>query len=484
MIKLKKKKSGFTVVEILLAIAIFVSSGTAIVYLLVDAGRSNQQSIDRFFASTMAESGIEATRNIRDGDWNSLVDGNHGLAQVDGKWTFSGPSDSDASGRFSRQISISSISADEKLVTSTINWNSVFQKQSTVSFSTYLSNLSKATVMPPSWDNPRIIASIGTQVASGNRNPYGVFVLGNYAYLVTDRASSSSPELFVYDISNPAVPTLVGSCLTGKRVNSVFVAGNYAYLATQNSGNNRPEMVIARITDPANPTVVSRVTLTGNAFAKDLAVIGNRAYVTTLSNSNGSEFFVVDVTDPEHPGSVLGNLEFGSNLNAISVSGNYAYVATSHNSREIQVVDISTPASPRVVKTFDNPGNADGSDVLVSGNNLYLTTLSNGTNPNLALLTIDVSNPSNIVINNVGQMQVAESVNALALDATNNQLFLATSLPAGEIISVNIASPQSPTLKASVDLPNSAVALFYNGSNLFVANNTVDQQLIIIGQGQ
>jgi prepilin-type N-terminal cleavage/methylation domain-containing protein len=481
MFKFRNKKPGFTVVEILIAIAIFASSGTAITYLLVDSGRSNQQSRDRFFAATMAEAGLEATRNIRDGSWTDLVDGNHGLSQPDGVWTFSGTNDS--SGKFTRQIQISTISEDEKLITATVSWTSAMGTSSNVIYSTYLANLNKAAILPPSWDKLAIVGAVGTGVTSGNKNPFGVFVLGNYAYLATDHASDSDPEFFVFDITTPNTPKLVGKCLIGKKVNSVFVAGNYAYLATQQTSSTKPEIAIVRITDPANPTVVSRITLSGNTYAKDIAVVGNYAFIATLSSSN-KEFFIVDVTNPEHPGSVVGSLEFGNNLNAISVSGNFAYVATSNNSKEIQIINISNTATPTISRTYDNPGNADGSDILISGNNLYLSTLSNGSSPNFGIFTVNTSNPTNIAITNVSQMSYAANINTLALDAANNQVFLGTSLATAEITSINIIAPQVPIEKATVDLPDAAVSVFFNGSNLYVADNAVDQQLIVIGQGQ
>ncbi len=145
MARIKKGKPGFTIVEILLAIGVFVLSATTITYLLVDASASNQQGSDRIVASTLAASGLEAARNIRDSGWNNLTAGDHGLALANGVWTFSGTSDTDASGRFSRKVSISSVSSDKMLVTSTVNWSSNPTHPVSISFSTYLENWSQYT---------------------------------------------------------------------------------------------------------------------------------------------------------------------------------------------------------------------------------------------------------------------------------------------------------------------------------------------------
>ena len=88
--KTTSKKSGYVIIEVLLAMAIFVSSGTAITYLLIDAGASNLRAKDRVLASTFAEAGLEAAKNIRDSGWDNLTPNNHGLVLQDGAWAFLG----------------------------------------------------------------------------------------------------------------------------------------------------------------------------------------------------------------------------------------------------------------------------------------------------------------------------------------------------------------------------------------------------------
>ena len=110
--------------------------------------------------------------------------------------------------------------------------------------------------------------------------------------------------------------------------------------------------------------------------------------------------------------------------------------------------------------------------------------MPNSSNPNFGIFTVNTSNPTDVTITGVGQMSLDTDVNAMALDVANNQVFLATSLVTGEVTSIDITTPQTPTAKATIDLPGTAVSLAFNGSNLYVANNTVDQQLVVIGQGQ
>ncbi|TSC94699.1 MAG: hypothetical protein Athens101428_214 [Candidatus Berkelbacteria bacterium Athens1014_28] len=480
--KFRRKKSGYAVIEILLAAAVFVTIGTSIVYLLIDSGYSNLQGRDRVLAANFAQSGLEATRNIRDSGFDKLTIGNHGLALQNGSWAFSGESDIDQSGRFSRQIQISAISADRLLVTSNVNRIAGISRPLNITFSTYLNNWNKTTLLPPSWNTPQIVGIGSTGETTGNRNPFGIFVLGNYAYLVADQPSSTGSEFFIFDISNPQTPTLTGKVLTGKRVYSVFVSGNYAFLTTQAQGSTRPELVVVDISNPATPTIVSRTSFNGNNYAKDIVVVGNYAYITTL-NSNSREFIIVNVTDPVHPVTTpVGSLELGSNVNALNINGNYAYLATANDSGEIRIINISNPAVPTLVKTYNNPGLADATEVLFSNDKLFLSTLTNsGTNPNFVILSL---NPSDLSIAVIGQTQLAGNINGIALDEAGNQVFTATSLSSQEFVLLDITNQAAPVIKSSLNLIGAAVAINYNGSYAFMAVNDLIQQLFIIGQGQ
>lgn len=487
IINKKKKRPGFSLVEVLLAIAIFALISTSIIYLLIDAGTTNHQNQDRVVASALADEGMEATRAIRDANWSNLQEGTHGLINSDNHWQFSGASDIDPTNRFTRQITISMINTDRFQIISTITWQSLLGFESSISASSYLTNWRKDTTVvapPPPWIQPKTLGVVGYLDinSNGNRNPNSIFVLGNYAYFGTDTLNNVGAEFYVFNITDPAKPLLVGNCVIGAQIKAVDVVGNYAYLAT---GDPNAELTILDVTNPANPQKVSGVNLPGNATAKDIAIAGNHAYLTTNNNPSGEEFYVIDITDPLHPVSTpVSNLELGADANAISVSGNFAYIGTSDDSKEIQIVDISNPASPIIVKTYDNPGSADVNDILVNNNTLYLATTNNGTiDPDFVILTIDTSNPSQVSITKIGQMQLAGDVNGLALDSADNQMFLATSVTNKQFFLADITNPALPTEKASLSLPDTAISLVFNGIYVYVADIANGKELIIIGPG-
>ncbi len=110
-----------TVVEVIVAIAIFSILATVAyeIYIGVDdlVKRSDQKSQ----ALWLAEEGIEAARSIRDENFVNLTDGTYGLSNSGDKWALAGSSD--VNNAYTRVLNISTINPDEKEVLVTIDWD-------------------------------------------------------------------------------------------------------------------------------------------------------------------------------------------------------------------------------------------------------------------------------------------------------------------------------------------------------------------------
>ena len=65
---------------------------------------------------------------------------------------------------------------------------------------------------------------------------------------------------------------------------------------------------------------------------------------------------------------IAGSVDTPGDARGVIVSGNYVYVADSGSG--LQVIDITTPASPQIVGSVNTPGSANG--VAVSGNYAYV----------------------------------------------------------------------------------------------------------------
>lgn len=142
------KTKGQSLVELLIAMAVFVLAVSAIAFLIIDSYISNRLGREKTQATFLAEEGLEATRAIRDNNWENLTDGQHGLAISDGKWIFSG-SQEDISNQLRvgiRKIIVESIAPDRKKVTSQILWNLTEGRSQDTILVTYLTNWAKTTI--------------------------------------------------------------------------------------------------------------------------------------------------------------------------------------------------------------------------------------------------------------------------------------------------------------------------------------------------
>jgi len=130
-------KHGFSLVEVLLAVSIFGLIVVALVGGLIYGQESTAVAGARSRAVMLADEGLEAVRNIRDESFANLPDdGPHGLTILSNKWSFSGSSDT-TDDIFTRTITISTVDANRKQVTSTVSWQQTPQRTGSVTLTTY-----------------------------------------------------------------------------------------------------------------------------------------------------------------------------------------------------------------------------------------------------------------------------------------------------------------------------------------------------------
>lgn len=129
-------RRGQSLVEVLLALGVFVVSVVTVSLLLTNAFIADRQAVERAQATLLAREGIEAARSIRDADFDNLATGTHGLALISNRWALSGASDT--IDQFTRTVEIGSTTiasidgTDSKAVTSTVTWNFTPARQDSV----------------------------------------------------------------------------------------------------------------------------------------------------------------------------------------------------------------------------------------------------------------------------------------------------------------------------------------------------------------
>ncbi|MEE9553646.1 MAG: hypothetical protein V3W18_05055 [candidate division Zixibacteria bacterium] len=197
-------------------------------------------------------------------------------------------------------------------------------------------------------------------------SPLGIFVQGNYFYLVKEGAGQN---LQILNITDPIDPVFVGGANTPGTPYDIFISGDYAYLAARENG-----LEVFDISDPTNPTYWGGCD-TGDWNTMTVFVSGNYAYLIAV------DLYIVDVSIPSNP-VVVSVLDDLFQPRAVFVSGDYAYL--SDGGRGLTILNISDPANP--VKIGEYRNGINGNSIIVDGNYAYLSDDHDG------IFIIDVSN--------------------------------------------------------------------------------------------
>ena len=467
-------KRGFSVVEIIIAVAVFGIVSIAAITTSLQTLSTNRLSDEYARGSYLATEGVEAARSIREQNWANLVAGTYGVASISGKWQFSGSNN--ALGKFNRTVAVSavnrnagaivttggSVDANTMKVDSTVSWNFTPLRTNTITQSTYLTYFDKAIAV--SWAAPTLESNIPL---AGNGNGIKVQTVGNYVYLVS---SLATPNFNIYNISNPASPTLAGSLtLTGTPTN-IFVLGNYAYVTT-NSGT--AELQIVNITTPTAPTLSSAFDIAGTTtVTNSVYVVGTIAYVVKTAGG-GNEFFVINVATPTAP-VVLGSVNYAQTLYDVYVLGNYAYVGTANTAGELIVFNITTPSAPAIVATLNLPNSNFG--ISIAGFGAYVFLGRNAGPLNI----ISIATPTAPSL--VGTYTTTFNVNDVDVDPTNNLVFIASADTAAEMMVISVATPATPSRVGFYGATNVLNGVAYNSTLSRVIGamvNTTNEFIII-----
>ena len=144
---------------------------------------------------------------------------------------------------------------------------------------------------------------------------WDIYVEGNYAFIAVgsrDKITEMDGRgLQIIDITDKKNPDIVGVCKTSGNAWGVFVEGNYAYVVDINR-----VLQIIDITDKQNPKTIGSC-----PGGWDIYVEGNYAYT-----NNNSDFQIIDITDKNNP-VIIGTCGTPGDVSGIFVEGKYAYIA-------------------------------------------------------------------------------------------------------------------------------------------------------------
>lgn len=451
-----KKDSGFGIIEVLVAMAIFIVIAVGAVSVVGQTFTIARLGDNETDATLWTQEATEASRSIKNQLWANMVDGTHGLATGSGTWAFSGTSNT--KGIYTRNVAVSDVYRDisgniqlsgcanmldlnAKHATSSATWNSSPTRANSVSLETYFTFWKKT--VHGNWALPVQESSLDL---AGNQAGLKIKTQLHYAYLVR---GAGTPNFAIVDISS-ITPVLTGSLSLGGGVTNVFVLGRYVYVSVGNT------LQIVDACTPSTPSVVGTFTAAGVGIINSLYVSGNTAYLVRASGGGGNEFVTVNVTTPTAP-TLLGSLSLSATANDVAVLGNFAYVASTGNANELQVVNVTTPSTPTLAGTLNLAGNNDATSIAAFGTTVVLGRIGGNVD------TIDVSTPATPVL--LGTYAAGSDINNISLGNANLYAFVAVAGATNQLRIVDISTLSTPTLLGQATYSSNINGVSYSSFN-------------------
>jgi len=316
-------QKGQSLVEILLAMGLAAVLLPALLTGLVATREGKVQQNQRLGASALLVETEEAIRSVREKGWDNVVPtGTYHPILSGSSWSLAAGTDSP--GGFTRSLIIADVLRDTSgnIVTSGGSPDpSTRQVTTSVSWDTpTTSSVTSAFYLTRYLDNLTHVETLQSEFDTGTKTG-------------TSTSTSSGGEV------------LLG-------------AGGYGNWCEPNLN-------------------LSSLDLPKSGVANAISAIEGRAFAGTGDNASGVSFANVQITNTDPPtASVLGTYD-GFKTNGIFGESDYAYLATDNNTKEVEIVNLTTnpysEAGSFNTTILGFPVNADATAVYVSGNRGYVT---------------------------------------------------------------------------------------------------------------
>ena len=417
--KINRKQSGMATLEILIAMIIIIMAISAVIMLIFGSQTSSISSGTNQEALYKAQTLLEDSRANARSNFSGVVT----TAPV--------PDDI-----YTKNITVIDINSFTKKVTSLVSWSGYYVSLSTVvtDWQSALEGDTCNQTLTGDWTNPQLLGSADVGQNNGGTD---VDVISQKAYLTANASSGSKPDFYIVDVSNPSLANLpiLGSVDTGPGLAAVKVYGNYAYVANMSTVS---QLQVIDISIPNLPKVVAslRVTPVGDTAVGNSIYYLNKKIYLGLTKSTGTEFNVIDVSNPLNP-TLKASYEINSAVNNIRVKNDVAYLAvpddtsTAGVAEQLKVLDVSQADSgiiSQINKLSPNPSTMSGEALYLSkdGTTLYLG--EGGANPGHKpeFFTLNITTPNNITQINSKYIPTSSNITVNSIIVRSNLAFLWT----------------------------------------------------------
>ncbi|MBI3341887.1 hypothetical protein HY024_02085 [Candidatus Curtissbacteria bacterium] len=439
-----KSKKGATLIEVLIAIGLMAMFLPALITGVAASKSGKAQQIQRLEAVQLMKEGVTAAEAVRTADWvNVSTNGVYHpqIITVSGSQKWSLPAGGETIHGFNRTITISDLYRTGNQISNsgtlldpsikkadvTISWSTPFS--SSVSTTVYLSryfnnNFFTDTTVNDFGKTGSIFTSTEAVSPSGNNGSSDGKVILKNVPAGGDWCQPQKSVIATYDLTHSGVPISISAvslssqdlaytttgnnasgdsldkisishatppvvtnpnAITGPKAYGVFTDGTYLYFNENNSPNHTVQIA------NANDLSLLGFFDVKNSTGTSIFVSGNTGFTTV-----GNTLYSFDVSSKTGARPLLGSVGLAGTGNKVVVVGTHAYVATSSNNKQLQVVNVSNPASMSVSGTINLGNNQGAVDLFVDSSEKYAYLITSFTSGKNDFFIVDLANTSNI----------------------------------------------------------------------------------------
>ena len=279
----------------------------------------------------------------------------------------------------------------------------------------------------------------------------------DYAYVVT----GSGGDLHIIDIVDPVDPTDVGVGYTSNAI-SLVVRWPYVFVVS----NFSLDLQIFDVTDPAS---VVKTTYALPMYPKRLALSDDPAVdlLYILGENAGTGYLgILDISDPDAPLPVNTPwVSFSGGAENFTVAGNCVYITGTVGgfSPGVRIINVTVPASPVQVATWDYTYTGSTLGVAAMGNYLYVGFNGNSFTSTGMIHILDISNPSvpfrTAYVSDIGSYHQLIRKGEMLYVAGGND---------GDFRRYDLDNPTSPLLTMHLNQPGYVEQVEVAGSQVFI----------------
>lgn len=236
-----------------------------------------------------------------------------------------------------------------------------------------------------------------------------------------------------------------------------FTDGTHTYTAATNNSGGEVALDQIFFPDWCKPTTaLTTYDIPGNATAKTVFGLPNRAYLGTGGNATGVAFTNLSITGVNPPVINVDGTFNGYVTNNIFVLGNYAYLATSHATKKVIILDISTNPYTEVGNFQPNPSTAEiARSVYVVGTTGYVAIGQYVHTFNLTAKTGARAQYSRIKVVLNANPGYSTTANVSKIMVRGNYLFASLDQDQYELVILNVTNPSSMSRTSQSSVNNS-----------------------------